>query len=156
MKVNELMQRRIATVHTNHHVADAARLMHERDCGCVVVLGDGEQPLGILTDRDISLAALRAGQSLDTIPIASAMSRTLFSCTVDDTIETAERTMALHQVRRLPVIDRDGRMRGLIALDDIAREACRDIDLFAPPVSCAAVGRTLGEIVRPRLIQNGG
>ena len=82
-------------------------------------------PVGMLTDRDICMAALNSGCSLDELEVSSAMSSEVFYCNPDTSIEAAERTMGLHQVRRLPVIDEEGHAQGLLSLDDIAREALR-------------------------------
>lgn len=130
--------------------------MRDRDCGSIVVVDEHRRPIAVLTDRDICLAALRTGRPLAAIDVQSAMSKRLFTCRIGDTIEQAEQTMSLHQVRRLPVVDARGQLVGLLALDDIAREACREESWLAPPVSCAAVGRTLGQIVRPHLIEDVG
>jgi CBS domain-containing protein len=152
MNVLQLMQRQVATVLPTDGLDQAATLMRDRDCGCVVVNDQNGHPVGVLTDRDICLAALRSGRPIAEQRAGGAMSERLFTCRAEDTVAEAERAMALHQVRRLPVVDAHGRLSGLLALDDVAREACREQDLLAPPVSCAAVGRTLGEITRPRLI----
>jgi CBS domain-containing protein len=156
MRAAELMKRTVATVRPHDTLHHAASLMHQRACGCVVVIDDRSHALAVLTDRDISLAALRTGRPLTGIEVGDAMSRRLHSCRADDTIASAEDAMALHQVRRLPVVDAHGRLVGILALDDIAREAIREADLIAPPVSAAAVGATLGRICRPHLIEESG
>ncbi len=152
MNVHMLMQKSVATVRSEERLHRVASLLRDRDCGSVVVVDGGRRPVGMLTDRDVCLAALRTEKPLAEIPVTKAMSERLFTCRPDASIEEAERTMSLHQVRRLPVLGEQGQLVGLIALDDIAREACREEDLLAPPVSCAAVGRTLGQIARPRLV----
>lgn len=156
MNVSKLMQRDVATVRAQERVAAAATLLRQRDCGCVVVVDDERRPIGVLTDRDVCLAAERSGLPLAALAVADAMSSHPFTCRAEDAIAAAEQSMALHQVRRLPVVDAAGRLLGLLALDDIAREACREEDLLAPPVSCAAVGRTLGQIARPHLLDDSG
>jgi CBS domain-containing protein len=152
VNVSSLMQRQVATVRASDALDVAATLMAERDCGCVVVTDADGRPSGVLTDRDVCLAALRLQKPLAALRAADAMSAQPFTCREGDTVAEGERAMGLHQVRRLPVVDAHGRLVGLLALDDVAREACRDQDLLAPPVSCAAVGRTLGEITRPKLV----
>lgn len=156
MNVSMLMQRKVATVRRGDRLDAAAALLRDRDCGCVVVVDENHRPVGIVSDRDVCLAALASGQPLAAIAIADVMSDRPFTCRGDDTIAAAEQTMSLHQVRRLPVVDSKGQLVGLLALDDIAREACREMDLLVPPVSCAAVGRTLGQITRPHLVDDTG
>jgi len=151
--VLEMMRRNVAAVRPADTLEHVARQLRDRRCGCVIVVDDERKALGVVTDRDICLAALRSGQALDAIPSSAAMSTRLFACRVHDSVESAERTMAMHQVRRLPVLDRERRVVGILALDDLALEACREEDWLAPPVSCAAVGRTLGQIARQRLVE---
>jgi CBS domain-containing protein len=155
MNVSSLMQRDVATVRAGDSLAHAATLLRDRDCGSVVVVDEQRHPVAVLTDRDVCLTALRLGRPLAGVRVETAMSKRLFTCHTEDTVAEAECAMALHQVRRLPVVDAQGKLVGLLALDDIALEACRDVDLLAPPVSCETVGRTLGEICRPRLIVDG-
>jgi CBS domain-containing protein len=156
MRAAELMSRTVATVRTHDTLHHAVSLMRERDCGCVVVIDERSHAIAVLTDRDVSLAALRTGRALGGIEVGDAMSKKLHACRTDDTIAAVEDLMALHQVRRLPVVDAQGRLAGILALDDVAREAIREEDLIAPPVSAAAVGATLGRICRPHLIEEAG
>ncbi len=152
MNVATLMEHRVATARPIDRLDHAATLMRDRDCGSVVIVDEGGRAIGIVTDRDVCLTALRTEQPLFILAVQAAMHGRLFTCRDDDPVAVAEETMALHQVRRLPVVDAAGRLVGMLSLDDIAREACREEGLLAPPVSCAAVGRTLGQITRPHLI----
>lgn len=154
MRVRELMTRSVATVRPTDRLHHAARLMRGRGCGCLAVVDDESKVVGVLTDRDVCMAALDAGRPLSEIDVRSAMSPRVFHCRVDETIAEAERVMGLHQVRRLPVLDADGSLQGILSLDDIALEARRSQDLIVPPVSAASVGKTLGEIDRPHLIEH--
>ena len=155
MRVAELMSKSPSTIRADDSLARAVMLMQDRDCGCVVVVDAAARPIGVLTDRDVCLGALRAGRALAAIPVALAMSNRLYTCRPDEELTAAEATMALHQVRRLPVVDAEGRTVGVVSLDDIARRARQSADLFAPPVTAGEVGRTLGDISRPHLIGPG-
>ena len=146
----ELMQRSVVSVKPDDSLEHAARMLRDRACGCAVVVDPQSRPIGIVTDRDICLAALRSGESLDSIPASAAMSSQVWSCRIHDQVESAERTMATHRVRRLPVIDKESKLVGILSLDDLAVEACREEHWTAPPISFAAVGRTLGSIARHR------
>lgn len=152
MEIAEVMQRGVETAHPKDRLDLAARKLRDRACGCLVVLDESRRPVAMLTDRDICLAALRHDQRLAEIEVGAAMSPRLFSCRFDDSVDDALSVMALHQVRRLPVVDPNGRLLGLLALDSLAREACREEDWIRPPVSCAAVGKALGQIARPHLL----
>jgi CBS-domain-containing membrane protein len=117
------------------------------------VVDHEHRAVAMLTDRDICMAACSSDSALSAIHVKDAMSRTLVTCRAEDPVAEAERSMGLHQVRRLPVVGRGGRLEGLLTLDDIAAEARREKGLIAPPVAAAAVGQTLGEIGRPRIIR---
>ena len=155
MKVRDLMTHEVATVRPEHTLARAARLMQERDCGCVAVTDEASRVVGILTDRDVCLAALDRDRALSKIAVADAMTSEVVACSPDDDVPATEKRMGLHQVRRVPVVDARGDLVGILSLDDLARESCREADLIVPPVSEKGVGRTLGQISRPHLIEEG-
>lgn len=101
----------------------AAKVMWDTDCGVVLVVDADGRLCGILTDRDICMAAYTKGAPLHAIRVADAMSRHVHTCRPEDSIERAVALMADAQVRRVPVVDADGRPLGVIALADIARNA---------------------------------
>jgi CBS domain-containing protein len=98
----------------------AARHMWERDCGAVPVVEDGKLA-GIITDRDICMAAYTQGRPLTAIRIADVMTRHVHACRANDTLERAASLMADARVRRLPVLDGAGRLVGILSMADIAR-----------------------------------
>ena len=155
MKVRELMTPEIATVRPEDGLDQAARSMEERDCGCVVVVDEESRLAGILTDRDVCLAALHTERTLSRIRVADVMTVEVFTCGPEQSVAEAEHLMGRHQVRRLPVVDERGSLLGILSLDDIALEACLEEDLIVPPVSTRAVGRTLGQISRTHLVKKG-
>jgi predicted transcriptional regulator len=81
--------------------------------------------VGILTDRDICLAALAKEQPLHLIPVAAVMARQVFSCRTEDVVESAERLMRDQHIRRVPITDDSGRPVGVLAVDDLARMAAQ-------------------------------
>ena len=138
MNVDAVMTRGVATCRTADNLNRAAQLMWEQRCGCV--------PVGVLTDRDLSMAAYTQGRRLDDMPATTAMSRSMVSCLPSTSIEEAEDLMMAHAVHRLVVIDSEGRLSGIVSLDDIARSSAAwdgksEIDL-------ERVTLTLGEIAR--------
>lgn len=155
MQVQKLMTQKPGSVHPGDSLRRAAELMQRLECGCVPVVDEREQVVGVLTDRDVCLAALRSDAPISTLRCQGAMSQPAYVCRADDTVVEAERLMGLHRVRRLPVVDAQGRLAGVLSLDDLAREARRSADLFVPPVGQTEVGRTLGEIGRPPLVVDG-
>lgn len=152
VRVRDLMTSTVATVRPADRLARAAERMRAHDCGCVAVVDEHAKVVGVLTDRDVCLAASSADLPLSRLTVEGAMTREVFTCGLDDSVAEAERRMGQHQVRRLPVVDEGGHLRGILSLDDLAKEACREEGLLVPPVSTGGVGRTLGQVSRPHLI----
>jgi CBS domain-containing protein len=123
MHVKELMQRPVVVCATHDTLNDAARLMWENDLGSIPVVDRDGRLAGIVTDRDICMAGYTQGLPLAAIPVTTAMTANVLCCHIDDVVDTAEQLMREGQVRRLPVIDNDGRPIGVIALNDLARLA---------------------------------
>ncbi len=150
MKVKELMVREVRSVAADDSLAAAARIMWEHDCGCVPVVDQELHVVGMLTDRDICMAAYTQGVSLHQGRVSSAMSRRLFWCEPDDELAAAEKIMREVQVRRLPVIDREGHLVGILSLNDIARRAARERGGRAPrEVRESEVGALLAAVSAP-------
>ena len=123
MHVKELMQRPVVVCSIDDSLNEAARLMWEHDLGSVPVVDRDGRLAGIVTDRDICMAAYTQGRAPGAIPVTSAMTPNVLCCHIDDVVDTAEQLMREGQVRRLPVIDNDGRPIGMLALNDLARLA---------------------------------
>ena len=145
MRVEQLMNQPAVTCHAGDTLHTAARLMWDNDCGALPVVGDDARVLGVITDRDACMAAYTQGLPLQAIPVARAMSRQVFACRPDQPLEDAEKLMAEKQVRRLPVLDGDGRPLGVLSLNDVAREAA------SRPANglVSEVAKTLGAIGQP-------
>jgi CBS domain-containing protein len=123
MKIQTKMTAPVKTCIPTDTLALAAQLMWESDCGSLPVVDVAGAPIGMITDRDICMAAYTQGERLDAIAVGIAMSRSVYTCRATDALTTAEATMRLHQVRRLPVIDDDGHLVGIVSLSDFARNA---------------------------------
>jgi signal-transduction protein with cAMP-binding, CBS, and nucleotidyltransferase domain len=109
------------------------------------------QLVGMLTDRDICMAAHLRGQLLSDIKVEQAMAQQVYACSPGDPIGVAERIMIQYQVRRVPVADSNGRVVGLLSLIDLAREAEQQNGRRLPQVTEAEVARTLASVCEPRL-----
>jgi CBS domain-containing protein len=125
MNVEELMSKPVTTVVAQDMLNIAAQRMWDRDCGVVPVVGGDGRLVGIITDRDICMAAWSKGQPLSAIHVEDAMSRHVFSVKPDQDIDLAERLMAEKQVRRVPVVDANDEPIGILSMNDVAREAAR-------------------------------
>ncbi len=129
---------------------EAAALMWENDCGCLpVVNGDGSLA-GMITDRDICMAAFTQGKRLAEIPIAAAMSHEVVACDASEPVTLAEEKMQAHQLRRLPVTDHSGRLVGILSIGDLARAATQSHHAKAKHLP--EVGETLAAVSAPRAL----
>ena len=122
MKASDLMSRNPTICNPDATIAEAARLMDERDCGCLPVAEQRSAPrvVGVITDRDIATRAVAQGRGPDT-PVREVMSRDPSCCREDDTVKTVEQIMGERQVRRVPVVDQEGCCVGVVAQADLAR-----------------------------------
>jgi CBS domain-containing protein len=121
MLIREVMTTDARIVNPHDTVQSAAELMSAHDVGFLPV-GEDDRLVGMITDRDIALRAIGQGRGPDT-PIAEAMTSEVRYCFEDDEVEDACKYMGDLQVRRLPVLNRDKRLVGVVALGDIARKA---------------------------------
>lgn len=152
MRIEQLMQKKLASVTAEQSLDDAARMLWEGDCGCVpVVSEDGShRVVGMLTDRDICMAAYTQGKSLREMRVRGAMSCDVRTCRPGDSIEDVEAILSSAQVRRLPVVDEADQLVGIISLSDLARAAARCRKQKKPALDEAAVAETLAAICQPR------
>jgi CBS domain-containing protein len=130
----------------------AARIMWEGDCGCVPVVeqSDGSTRVGgMIIDRDICMAAYTQGHPLSEIRVESAMAKDLRSCRPTDSIATALKILEQNQLHRLPVVDQEGRLIGVLSLADVAREAEREHARAKKEVTDTRVAEVLEAISAP-------
>jgi CBS domain-containing protein len=139
MKVSDVMTRGVEFVEPGSSLQEAATAMAEHDVGAVLV-GSAERPLGILTDRDIILRAVVDGRSPAQTTTAEVMSSTLFTCGPDQPLEEAAMVMEERQVRRLPVVDDDGRVIGIVVRRDVERALTPAPSTASPPTGAAETG----------------
>ena len=121
-KVHEVMTDSPRCVTPETPVAEAARLMKSENVGSLPIL-EGEMVTGIVTDRDIVLNAVAEGKNPSGMPVREVASRELVKINAGDDLSNALQLMANEQVRRLPVVDDNGKLVGILAQADIAREA---------------------------------
>ena len=121
-KVREVMTDRPRCVTPETPVSEAARLMKSEDVGSLPIL-DGERLTGIVTDRDIVLQAVAEEKDPRGMPVREVASRDLVTVGQDEDLSEALKRMASHQIRRIPVVDEDDRLVGIVTQADVAREA---------------------------------
>jgi CBS domain-containing protein len=118
--VADVMTRAPATCSPGASLADAARIMWDRDCGFVPVTDDSGSLRGVVTDRDACMAAFTRGLPLAAIPVGTAMSGDVASVREGDSVAHAHDLMRTRRVRRLPVLDGRDRVVGVLSLNDLA------------------------------------
>jgi CBS domain-containing protein len=123
MLVKSMMTAEVKSCAADTSLAAAARIMSNRDCGIVPVVDAQQKLLGVLTDRDVCLAVATRFRSPEELPVRDVMTKKVYTCSPDDDARTALKLMKNHAVRRLPVVTADGRLRGLISIDDLVLRA---------------------------------
>ena len=118
MRVSEAMTRDVCVARTDHTIEDAARMMLAIDAGLLPV-GDDDQLVGMITDRDIAVRAIAEGKGPRTA-VGEVMTRDVKYCFEDEDTAHVARNMGQQQVRRLPVLNRDKRLVGILSLADVA------------------------------------
>ncbi len=148
MKVEQVMSREVVVCTEHDSLNRAAELMWENDCGCLPVLAvNGTGTLaGMITDRDIAMAAYFQGKRLAAMPVSEVMSKAVAVCRVGDEVKQVEALMRDHQVRRLPVLDARQKLVGVVSLNDLARRAADTREQRA----IGGVVETISAVSRPR------
>jgi CBS domain-containing protein len=119
-RCSEIMTRNVKTATRETSLREVASLMRDGDVGAVPVVQDGKL-VGIVTDRDIVVRSIAEGANADS-SVGDAMTSELFTVKPDDFVFQAIRTMGDKQVRRIPVVNADGSLAGIIAMADVALE----------------------------------
>lgn len=124
MRAQDIMTKAPACCAPEDSVRDAARLMVENDCGQIPVV-EGGVLVGIITDRDITCRCVAEGKDSGT-PVAEAMSKSAITVTPDSSLDECCKKMEDNQIRRLPVVDEDGKCCGIVSQADIAQSAKKE------------------------------
>ncbi len=119
MKVRNLMTREVETCKSTDDLTTAAMIMWRNDCGVVPVTDDGRHVVGVITDRDICMAAATRHRPPEEIPAGDVVSHRVISARPDDDLRTALETMRSEHVRRLPVVDRERNLEGVLSINDV-------------------------------------
>jgi CBS domain-containing protein len=119
MSVQRIYQPDVDVVELGTPVQAVAERMRQRTVGCLVVVNEHREPIGIVTDRDLVVRALAEGKDPYTTRIESVMTFDLQTLTDDSTVEQALRSMRGGSFRRVPIVDSEGKLVGIVTLDDI-------------------------------------
>lgn len=119
MQIRDVMTQEVDLIDPAAAITDAARVMRDSDVG-VLPVGEGDQLIGVVTDRDIVVRALANSKNPETTPVREAMSDRVLYCFEDQSTDEVARNMGEQQVRRLPVLNRDKRLVGIVTLGDLS------------------------------------
>lgn len=120
MKISEVMTPNVETVTPDQTAREAASFMLRAEAGSIPVL-QGDRVIGMITDRDITVRGVAEGRGPDT-PVRDLMTDHIICARADDNIEDVARRMSDEQIRRLPVLDSEEKLVGIVSLGDLARE----------------------------------
>jgi len=123
MRVLEIMMGTPYFCHLESNLGEAAELMWKGNCGFLPVVGSEGNVVGVVTDRDICIALGTRGRPSGEVEVAEVMSKKVYSCAPEDDVRAALGTMRDRRVRRLPVIAKEGKLVGVISLDDVLLRA---------------------------------
>ncbi|MGP1354807.1 MAG: CBS domain-containing protein [Parasphingopyxis sp.] len=122
MKVKDVMHDGVAWVEPDTLLSKVAVTMRDEDVGSIPV-GEDDRLVGMVTDRDIAIRALADGKDPLQLTAGDVMTDEIFYCTADEEVEDAVRIMENNEIRRLPVIDHNKRMVGMLSMGDVAARA---------------------------------
>lgn len=123
MTIKELMTSNVKACDAETNLATVATMMWDGDCGAIPVVNEERHVVGMITDRDICIAAATRSASPSDLRVREAMSDRLYACRSTDDVQAALRTMKEQRVRRLPVLDQQGHLAGIISINDLVAEA---------------------------------
>lgn len=123
MKVKEVMNPDPKAIWITESLADAAKLMWQNDCGILPIIKDGRRVVGMITDRDICMGTAMKDANPSSISVEQVMSGKVFAATPDEEVEQALEIMKTHKIRRLPVVNEEGELAGILSMNDIVLKA---------------------------------
>ena len=119
--IKDVMTSNPCSIDADKSVAYAAKMMKDEDVGLAPIV-EGDKLIGMLTDRDIAIRVVAEGRNPDQVTVREVASKQVVTIDPQQDLDEALRIMAKHQVRRLPVVEEDGRLVGVVAQADVARD----------------------------------
>lgn len=149
MKVKEVMTPDAKAIWITESLAEAAKAMWENDCGILPIIKD-RKVVGMITDRDICMATAMRDMNPSHICVEEVMTGNVYSATSDDDVTKVLETMREHRIRRLPVLNKEGELEGIISMNDIVLKA-KVSNGKKPPIEYTDVVKTYQAICeRPK------
>lgn len=119
MKVKDVMTADARAIWITESLAEAAKTMWENDCGILPIIKDGRKVVGMITDRDICMATAIRDRNPSSISVEEVMNSTVYAAQPEEEVEHALQTMREHRIRRLPVLNPEGELQGIVSMNDI-------------------------------------
>jgi CBS domain-containing protein len=151
MKIEDIMTRDVRSCFPEESLSSAAQIMWEADCGAVPVVDKEQRVIGMITDRDICMASHLQGVPLRDATVASAMARDIKCCGPHDTPATVQAIMVQNKIRRVPVIDAERRLIGVVTLSDMANVLQTSQTLGGDGMTWTALAHTFAAVCEPRV-----
>ena len=148
MKVKEVMTPDAKAIWLTESLADAAKMMWEYDCGILPIIKDGRTVIGLITDRDICMATAIRNANPSEISVEEVMTGEVYSVNPEDDVDEALQTMQEHRIRRLPVINSEGELTGILSMNDIVLRAGESSGKKTHAIGYGDVVRTYQAICR--------
>ena len=123
MKVEDIMTRNVKSCRPENNLSQVIALMWDYDFGAMPVVDDENRVMGMITDRDIAIAASTKGRLATEINVGEVISGNVYACATDEDVRSALKTMRREKVRRLPVIGHDGKLAGILSINDVVLRA---------------------------------
>ena len=152
MKVQDIMTSDVQCCGPDTNLAAAAKMMWDSDCGALPVLNVQGQVMGMITDRDICMAAATKNKPASEITVWETVSGKAYTCRMDDDVHAALDIMKRERVRRLPVVDEEGVLQGIVAMNDFVLLSGEAKGGKAPAISYEDVVRTIKSISAHRVL----
>jgi CBS domain-containing protein len=134
MSILDYCRRNPCTGRADESIREATRRMQERGVGSLIVVDDAQRPIGMVTDRDVALRVIRRRLDPDAARLADVMQTEVSAVNADATVERAVRRLRTEGVRRIPVVDADGRLVGLFTADDAIQLVSSELAAVAEAV----------------------
>ncbi|MBI2920585.1 MAG: CBS domain-containing protein [Planctomycetes bacterium] len=150
MLVSEICTKDVRCCDRNTDLASAARMMWESDCGVIPVVDAENKVIGVVTDRDICIAGATRRQLASEIRVGDVMGATCVTCRPAEDVRSVLAAMAQHSVRRLPVVDDNRKLSGMISISDVIQAARDPREGSKGGISPAEVLHALEAVTRPR------
>lgn len=152
MKAKDIMVRPVQSCGPETNLNAAAMMMWDNDCGALPVVNYEGKVVGMITDRDICMATATQKRPPSEITVFETVTGQVYACAPDDDIHDAMKTMAKHQVRRLPVVNDSGMLAGILSMNDIVLQAGEAKWRKTPDITYEDVVRTLKAIDAHRIL----